>query len=359
MDDVWCKILRHLPLTRSKAALSLVCVQWARCLAITDSYREAIGYVNGNIALRQTLSQACVTLDDLHRNTVDAQVHCARMIYSLPLPKLVKLTLNLKSHDQCIKFPPATADMLPHLEELHINNKGDMNSTDHALEWDLRSMPVLKQVPCDSLNEAFEWDLRQLPKLQRVCCGSTRMPQLQLPSSCRADVELQLFMQQSTFEPDCSGGLQPRGCVGSLHLDRLWVGASVIGEHPGRDQRLSLLGSILDVKHLSLAVHFGDVLAQSGGKLIFPELVVFESCDVYAMIHGKHSAGNCIGLCERSLELPVGWEVRIIACGTPDAPSSAVRGQWKGLDFRYYDPSEQTHAHMQLKRVVEQMSKTS
>jgi len=127
----------------------------------------------------------------------------------------------------------------------------------------------------------------------------------------------------------------------------------VIGEHPGRDQRLSLLAAMLDVKHLSLAVHFGDVLAQSGGRLIFPDRAHFQTCDIYAMLHGQHDAGSCISLCEKSLQLPEGWGVKQVACGSPDAPSDSVRGQWKGLDFRYYDPSEQTYLHLQLHHLDE------
>ncbi len=344
-------ILRHLPLSRSKAGLALVSSQLQRCLGATDSYKEAIGYRNGKIALRQTLDASrpgSMNLDDLHRSTVQAEVHCTGLICSRALSNLVKLTLVFSSHDECLKFPQATAEMFPQLEELRIDNKGDMNSTDHALEWDLRAMPALQQVACDSLNNTFEWDLHQLPKLQKVACGSTRMPNIHLPQSCKLDLELQLFMQQCTFDADHSSGLRPRSCIDSLHLDRLWVGASVIGEHAGRDQRLSLLGSMLDVKHLSLAVHFGDVLAQAGGKLIFPENVGFESCDIHAMLHGKHAVENCIGLCEKSLQPPDGWVVRQVACGTPDAPSSSISGQWKGLDFRYYDPSEQTYVHLQL-----------
>ena len=378
-DDVWCMILRHSPLSRQKAGLALVGRQWARCLAMADSYKEAIGYVNGKVALRQSLRgvrPGIVSLDDLHPNTVEAEVHCTSVAFTSPLSSLVKLVLTFNSHDEYVKLPAATAEMFPQLEELHLDNKGDLHSTDHALEWDLRTMPALKQVACDSLNNTFEWDLHQLPKLQRVFCGSTRMPRLHLPSDCKADLELQLFMQQAAFDPESSSGLEPWSCIRSLHLDRcapplhtlfihvlqnhrwnvsvdemlcrLWVGPSVIGEHSRRDQRLSLLGSMLEVKHLSVAVHFGDVLAQDSGKLIFPSEACFDSCDIYAMLHGRHAAGNCIGLCEKSLQLPEGWAVRQLACGTPDAPSSAVKGQWKGLDFRYYDPSEQTYVQLHL-----------
>ncbi len=110
---------------------------------------------------------------------------------------------------------------------------------------------------------------------------------------------------------------------------------------------------MLDVKHLSLAVHFGDVLAQSSGKLIFPDRAQFQTCDIYAMLHGKHDAGSCMSLCEKSLQLPEGWGVRQVACGSPNAPNDSVRGQWKGLDFRYYDPSEQTYVHLQLHHLDE------
>ena len=209
-------------------------------------------------------------------------------------------------------------------------------------------MPTLKQVACDSLNEAFEWDLHQLPKLQQVSCGATRMPRLQLPQQCKANLELQLFMRHQAFPPDSPCGVQPWACVESLHVDRLWVGASVIGEHTGMNQRLSLLGSILNVKHLSLSVHFGDAVSPNGGKLIFPGHVHFDSCDIHALVHGRHHVEKCIGLCERSVELPEGWTMRSIGACTPDAASSATRSHWKGLDFRYYEPSEQTYLHLQL-----------
>ena len=222
-DDVLCMILRQLPLSRQKAGLALVCTQWARCLAMADSYREAIGYVNGKVALRQTLRgvrPGVVSLDELHRNTVEAEVYCTGVTFINPLLSLVKLVLTLNSHDEYIKLPAATAEIFPQLEELHLDNKGDLNSTDHALEWDLRSMPALKQVACDSLNNTFEWDLHQLPKLQRVFCGSTRMPRLHLPLDCNADLELQLFMQQAALDLENSSGLKPWSCIRSLHLDR-------------------------------------------------------------------------------------------------------------------------------------------
>lgn len=289
-----------------------------------------------------------VNLDDLHPNTVQAEVQCTRLAYTRCFPNLVNLTILLNSHDVCVKFPPASATSFPQLEELQIDSKGDPNSTDHSLEWDLRSMPTLKQVACDSLNAAFEWDLHQLPKLQQVSCGATRMPWLQLPQQCKASLELQLFMRHQAFLPNSPCGVQPWACVESLHLDRLWVGASVIGEHTGMNQRLSLLGCLLDVKYLSLAVHFGDALSPNGGKLIFPGHVHFETCNIYALLHGKHDVGNCIRLCERSVELPEGWTMRCIESCNPDAASAATRGHWKGLDFRYYEPSEQTYLHLQL-----------
>ena len=349
-DDVLCVILRLLPLSRPKAAVALVNKQWARCLDMTDSYQESIGRRHGKLALRQTL-HGCVSLDDdLHPSTVRAEVQCTRLAYTRCFPNLLNLTIVLNSHDVCVKFPAASATSFPQLEELHIDNKGDVNSTDHALEWDLRSMPTLRQVACDSLNETFEWDLRQLPNLQRVSCGSTRMPRLQLPWQCKANLELQLFMRHEAFHPEHPFGVQPWACIDSLHLDRLWVGASVIGEHTGMNQRLCLLGSFLAVKHLSLSVHFGDVLSANGGKLIFPSHVQFESCDIYALVHGKHDVENCIGLCERSVELPQGWIIRSICCCVPDVASTGIRGQWKGLDFRYYEPSEQTYLHLQLQQ---------
>ena len=321
---------------------------------MTDSYQESIGCRHGKLALRQTLQtrHGCVSLDDLHPSTVRAEVQCTRLAYTRRFPNLEQLTIVLNSHDVCVKFPPASATSFPQLEELHIDNKGDLNSTDHALEWDLRSMPALQQVACDSLNEAFEWDLHQLPNLHRISCGSTRMPKLQLPRQCKANLELQLFMRHEAFDPESPFGLQPWACVDSLHLDRLWVGASVIGEHTGMNQRLSLLGSFLAVKHLSLAVHFGDALSANGGKLIFPSNVKFESCDIYALVHGKHDVENCVCLCERSVELREGWAIRRICCCTPDAASAVIMGQWKGLDFRYYEPSEQTYLHLQLRQVA-------
>lgn len=230
-DDIWCMILRHLPLSRQKAALAIVCAQLARCLAMKDSYPEAIGYRNGNVALRQDLRglrPGLVNLDDLHRNTVQAEVHCTGVTYSKALPNLFKLTIVLKSHDECVKLPAATADMFPQLEELHVDNKGDLNSTDHALEWDLRAMPYLQQVACDSLNNSLEWDLHQLPKIQRVFCGSTRVPKMRLPSRCKADLELQLFMQQAACDPETSLELQPWSCINSLHLDRLATHSSLL-----------------------------------------------------------------------------------------------------------------------------------
>ena len=356
-DDAWCKILRHLPLSRSKSALSMVCSQWARCLKITDSYKEAVGYIDGRIALRQTLGknrERAVDLGDLHPSTVEATVHVSNCLrYNRNFENLKSLTLTLYSHDECIKFAPVPADMLPCLEELFIDNTGDLHSTDHALEWDLRALPALQQVACDSLNETFEWDLRQLPRLKRVFCRSTRIPIVQLPSACKVTLELQLFMQYlQNFDAELPVELQPWSCVQSLHLDRLWVGASVMGEHPGRNQRLSLLGKRLNVEHCSLAVHFGDVLAQHGGKLIFPEAVYFESCDMYVMLHGTHAVGNCIGLCEKSITLPKGWGMRQVAFGTPEAPSNSIRGLWKGLDFRYYEPSEQTYMQLQLYKIA-------
>lgn len=343
-------IFRLLPLSRSKAAVALVSKQWFRCLDRTDSYEECIGRRHGKLALRQTLKtrHGSVNLDDLHPSTVQVEVHCTRLAYTRCFPNLVNLKILLNSHDVCVKFPAASATSFPQLEELHIDSKGDHNSTDHALEWDLRSMPSLRQVACDSLNEALEWDLHQLPKLQQVSCGATRMPRLRLPAHCKATLELQLFMRHEAVAPESPCGVQPWTCVESLHLDRLWVGASVIGEHVGMNQRLSLLGSILSVKHLSLAVHFGDALSPNGGKLIFPSNVHFESCDIYALVHGKHDTGNCIGLCERCVELPDGWTMRSIGCCTPDAASADIRGHWKGLDFRYYEPSEQTYLHLQL-----------
>ena len=347
-----CKILRLLPLSRSKAAVALVNKQWARCLDTTDSYQESIGRRHGQLALRQTLqTRQGVSLDDLHPSTVRAEVQCTRLAYTRCFPNLMQLTIVLNSHDVCVKFPAASATSFPQLEELHIDNKGDLNSTDHALEWDLRSMPTLRQVACDSLNETFEWDLHQLPNLQRVSCGSTRMPKLQLPRQCRANLELQLFMRHEAFDSESPVGVQPWACVDSLHLDRLWVGASVIGEHTGMNQRLCLLGSFLAVKHLSLAIHFGDILSANGGKLVFPSHVQFESCDIYALVHGRHDVENCIGLCERSVELPEGWTIRSICCCKPDAASTAIRGQWKGLDFRYYEPSGQTYVHLQLQQI--------
>jgi len=230
-DDIWCMILRHLPLSRQKAALAIVCAQLARCLAMKDSYPEAIGYRNGIVALRQDLRglrPGLVNLDDLHRNTVQAEVHCTGVTYSKALPNLFKLTIVLKSHDECVKLPAATADMFPQLEELHVDNKGDVNSTDHALEWDLRAMPYLQQVACDSLNNSLEWDLHQLPKIQRVFCGSTRVPKMRLPSRCKADLELQLFMQQAACDPETSLELQPWSCINSLHLDRLATHSSLL-----------------------------------------------------------------------------------------------------------------------------------
>lgn len=352
-DDVLCMVLRLLPLGRPKAAVALVNRQWARCLDMTDSYQESIGYRHGKLALRQTLQSrhGCVSLDDLHPSTVRAEVQCTRLAYTRCFSNLSSLIIVLSSHDVCVKFPPASATSFPQLEELHIDNKGDLNSTDHALEWDLRSMPTLTQVACDSLNEAFEWDLHQLPNLQRVSCGSTRMPRLQLPRQCKANLELQLFMQHELFYPECPFAVQPWASVDSLHLDRLWVGASVVGEHTGMNQRLSLLGSFLAVKHLSLAVHFGDALTANGGKLVFPNNVQFESCDIYALVHGKHDVANCVGLCERSVELPEGWTIRSIRCCTPDPASASIRGQWKGLDVRYYEPSEQTYLHLKLQQI--------
>ena len=321
---------------------------------MSDSYRESIGRRHGKLALRQILKtrHGFVNLDDLHPSTVRAEVQCTRLAYTRCFPNLVSLDILLNSHDVCVKFPAASATSFPQLEELHIDNKGDLNSTDHALEWDLRSMPTLRQVACDSLNEAFEWDLHRLPSLQQVSCGSTRMPRLQLPRRCKVSLELQLFMRHEAFDPESPCGVQPWAGVNSLHLDRLWVGASVIEEHTGMNQRLSLLGSLLAVEHLSLAVHFGDALSANGGKLIFPSNVQFKTCDIYALVHGKHDVENCIGLCERSVELPEGWTIRSICCGTPDAASAAIRGQWKGLDFRYYEPSEQTHLHFQLQQPV-------
>lgn len=351
-DDVLCKILRLLPLSRPKAAVAMVNKQWARCLDMTDSYQESIGRRHGQLALRQSLQfrHGCGSLDDLHPRTVQAEVQCTRLQYTRCFPNLVSLTVVLISHDVCVKFPPASAHAFPQLKELHIDNKGDLDSTDCALEWDLRAMPALKQVACDSLNEAFEWDLHQLPNLQQLSCWSTRMPMIQLPQQCKANLELQLFMHHEAFDSDSPSEVQPWACVESLHLDRLWVGASVIGEHAGMNQRLSLLGSFLAVKHLSLAVHFGDALSSNGGKLIFPSNVQFETCDIYALVHGKHAVENCIGLCERSVELPEGWTVQSICCCTPDAASAAVRGHWKGLDSRYYEPSEQTYLHLQLQQ---------
>ena len=349
-----CLIFRHLPLSRSKAALAVVCRQWARCLRVSDSYLEAIGYRNGRLALQQSLQQhGPVNLDDLHFATVQAEIECTRVIFSRAFANLTSLTLKFQSHDQCIALPTVTADVFPHLEFLSIDNKGDKNSTDQALEWDLRAMPALQQVPCDSLNSSLEWDLGKLPNLKRIHCGSTRVPNLQVPEGCAVDLALQLFMQQAACMPDTSTGLSPWRCAERLHLDRLWVGSSVLGEHPGRNQRLELLGSMLNVKQLSLAVHFGDVLAASGGKLIFPENVCFERCDIHAMIHGRHAPENCIGLCEKSIDLPEGWRISLVACGRPNPPSSTIRGHWKGLDCRYYDPSEQTYAHLQLLKIEE------
>lgn len=349
-------ILRLLPLSRPKAAVALVNKQWSRCLERTDSYQESVGRRHGKVALRQTLRagtvHGSVNLDDLHPSTVQAEVQCTRLTYTRCFPNLKNLTILLNSHDECVKFSPASATSFPQLEELRIDSKGDPNSTDHALEWDLRCMPTLKQVACDSLNEAFEWDLHQLPKLQQISCGATRMPRLQLPQQCKASLELQLFMRHQAFHPNSPCGVQPWACVESLHLDRLWVGASVIGEHTGMNQRLSLLGCLLAVKHLSLAVHFGDALSPNGGKLIFPRHVHFKSCDVYALVHGKHDVANCIGLCERSVQLPEGWSMRSIGSCHPDAASAATRGHWKGLDFRYYEPSEQTYLHLQLQPAI-------
>ena len=305
--------------------------------------------------MRQRLKSRYVTLHDLHPNTVQAEVHCKLLLHTgCCLPNLSSLKIVLDSHDVGIEFAPAAAQTFPQLQELHIDNKGDLNSTDHALEWDLRSMPELKQVACDSLNQSFKWDLHQLQKLQTVFCGSTRMPKLQLPQQCEASLELQLFMRQETFDSDSPCGVEPWSCVKSLHLDRLWVGASVIGEHAGMNQRLSLLGNMLDVKHLSLAVHIGDPLAAGSGKLIFPDLATFESCDVHALVHshGRQDASNCVALCEKSVQLPQGWATSTVTVCTPDAATTAIKGQWRGLDFRYYEPSDQTYVHLQLHRVA-------
>ena len=196
-----------------------------------DSYSEAIGYRNGKVALRQDLRglrPGLVNLDDLHRNTVQAEVHCTGVTYSKALPNLFKLTIVVHSHDECVRLPTATSDLFPQLEELHVDNTGDFNSTDHALEWDLRAMPSLKQVACDSLNNSLEWDLHQLPKLQRVFCGSTRLPKMRLPSRCKADLELQLFMQQTACDPQTSLELQPWSCIDYLHLDRLAMHSSLL-----------------------------------------------------------------------------------------------------------------------------------
>ena len=230
-DDIWCVILRHLPLSRQKAALAVVSAQLSRCLAMKDSYSEEIGYRNGKVALRQDLRglrPGLVNLDDLHRNTVQAEVHCTGVTYSKALPNLFKLTIVVHSHDECVRLPTATSDLFPQLEELHVDNTGDFNSTDHALEWDLRAMPSLKQVACDSLNNSLEWDLHQLPKLQRVFCGSTRLPKMRLPSRCKADLELQLFMQQTACDPETSLELQPWSCIDYLHLDRLAMHSSLL-----------------------------------------------------------------------------------------------------------------------------------
>ena len=70
-----------------------------------DSYSEAIGYRNGKVALRQELRglrPGLVNLDELHRNTVHAEVHCTGVTYSQALPNLCKLTLVLNSHDECV-----------------------------------------------------------------------------------------------------------------------------------------------------------------------------------------------------------------------------------------------------------------
>ena len=334
--------------------MALVSKQWARCLQVKDSYAEAIGHARGKVALRQTLKarRGSVSLDDLHPNTVKAEVQCTHLTYTRCCPSLLSLKIVLTSHDVDVKFAPASANLFPQLEELHVDNKGDLNSTDHALEWDLRSMPALKQVACDSLNETFEWDLHQLPKLQRVFCGSTRMPNLKLPQQCKVDLELQLFPRQAMCDTESPCGVQPWSCVKSLHLDRLWVGASVIGEHVGMNQRLSLLGSMLDVENLSLAVHFGDCLSANQGKLMLPESAGFETCDIHALVHGRHDPANCAALLERSVQLPEGWMARTASYQIPDAASAAIRGQWKGLDFRYYEPSEQTYLHLQLQRCV-------